>query len=159
MESVLADDAPRSRLHGPELRYRPIHVTAKPNASEAICGEWVLIRPVVLEVVELGRVKLDDVELEMGYIGNLKRHPEAAKAGLPCGACLEKVAKLREKANKPKRDEAARQERAQRTKHERETERNAKIAKAKADQEAATLKRKATRQVAWETRMLEAAGE
>ena len=92
----------------------PIHVTRTPDATEALCGARVLPKPAVPEAVELGLrrpdgslVTLDEVELEMGWIGNLPRHREATKVGHPCRECLEKVAKLRDRAAAPGRKAAA----------------------------------------------------
>ena len=132
----------------------PIHVTRTPDATEALCGARVLPKPAVPEAVELGLrrpdgslVTLDEVELEMGWIGNLPRHREATKVGHPCRECLEKVTKLRDRAAAPGRKAAAKIEgKAQR----------AEAAQArKAAREAAALEARETKAAARKTMLAE----
>lgn len=99
----------------------PIHVAAKPDLDHALCGDKILPRPHVRRTVEIGYerndgsiVALDDVELEAGWISMLERHPQAVKVGDMCRGCLEKVAKLREKRDRPTKKTTSKAETAAR---------------------------------------------
>jgi hypothetical protein len=153
------DAPPRSKLNPPVRRYLPIHVVPKPDGSYALCGEWVLYRPSQTLNVELGalrpdgsRIQLDEIELEAGWIGNIVRHPEGPRVTDLCRACLEKVAKLRDKAARPTREKAEKLETAQERKAARER-RKLEVAEAAAEAKQA---REQKRQAAWEARMLAA---
>lgn len=156
------DELPRSKFNAPPRRYLPIHVVPKPDGSYALCGEWVLYRPSQTLNVEIGairpdgsRIKLDEIELEAGWIGNIVRHSEGPRVTDLCRACLEKVAKLRDKISEPIRLEQARREKIAETKAER-AQRKADKAKADADAKAAARQAQKKRKLDdWEMQMLE----
>lgn len=117
----------------------PIHVTRRADLSTALCGARTLPHPAAPEAVELGAVRrdgsivaLDEVELEMGTIGNLPRHREAIKIGHPCRDCLERVAKLRDKLARPAKKAAAKVDAAQRRAERAATAETRKTASAEA---------------------------
>ena len=123
----------------------PIHVTAAKDRRRGLCGERVLDGMVPPETVDLDSrrqgdgtvIALADVELEMGWIANQPRHPNAAKLGGPCEACLARVARMRLKEAAIKTGAAATRE-------------------AKAQQR---KRSRVLRQLEWERRVLEEIGE